>query len=301
MRVGRHRGDAREPEVERRHRGAEPLRPREHEAAEAGVDVAADAALARELGELLDRIDDAVGEARRRADDDRCVAGDRRAGGVDVGAQIVGADRHLDELHAEVAGRLVERGVGGGRRDDLGALDLLLGAGAIPIGLHGQEDALGAARRDHADDLALDVGGRPRVGGREARAEHVGGHRHDLGLELGRARPQVRVQRVLLAGQRVDPAEELDVLGIAVVDGARDEAVAPARRLALVHRLDLRQELGARSTLAREPVVARELVAVGLGVLAQAVDHLLELVLDPIADAGDLLGQPEHLADELGA
>ena len=57
------------------------------------------------------------------------------------------------------------------------------------------------------------------------------GHRDDLGLELRRARPQVDVQRVALRVQRVGPREELDVLGVAVVDGAGRVALLPARAL----------------------------------------------------------------------
>src|SRR5262249_37698302 len=66
VRVGRHRRDAGNPEVERWHVVAEPFGPRQYEAAEARVGVEPDVARARELGEFADRVDHPVREARSR-------------------------------------------------------------------------------------------------------------------------------------------------------------------------------------------------------------------------------------------
>ena len=59
--VGRDLGDARDPEVPRRHRPAEVLEERQHEAADAAVDVAADAPLGGQRRQLLDRVDTPYG------------------------------------------------------------------------------------------------------------------------------------------------------------------------------------------------------------------------------------------------
>ena len=62
--------------------------------------------------QLLDGVDDAVREAGRGAHHHDRVRSSMAAAMAATSARLVGADGHLDELHAEVLRRLVERGVG---------------------------------------------------------------------------------------------------------------------------------------------------------------------------------------------
>src|SRR5262245_52541411 len=80
---------------------------RQQEAADAGVGVKVDSAFGRERREFGNRIDDAVGIVRSRADDERGVVSDHFGGGADIGAQI-GAQWNLLELQAQVFGCLGE-------------------------------------------------------------------------------------------------------------------------------------------------------------------------------------------------
>src|SRR5690606_30227207 len=111
VQVRRHRGDARDPEVPRR----QVVRPPgQHQTADARVDVEVDAARGAARGDVLDRVDGAARVAGC-ADDGE---GDPAARGRDVverGEQVGGVhrtgarvDRHLDEVEAQVGGRLAE-------------------------------------------------------------------------------------------------------------------------------------------------------------------------------------------------
>jgi hypothetical protein len=235
---------------------AEPRGERQQEATQAGVGVEADAALARELRKLLDRVDRAVRIGGRRADDEDRALGDRLRGRGDVGAEVR-PHRDVHGLDAQALRGLVERGVRGLRQHHLRALD----ARAVAVRLDGEHDRLGAAGGDDAADVL-------------AAAEHARGHGDDLCLELRRARPQVDVQRVALRVQLVHAAEELHVLGIAVVDGARRVPVVPLRALLGGHRRELGQHLLARPPLLGQAVERGEAVAVR----AQGGDDLGERV-----------------------
>ena len=67
-------------------------------------------------------------------------------------------------------------------------------------------------------------------------AEHGDRHADDLGLELGRAGPDVGVQRVALRVDGVDLVEEIDVGLIAVVHRPRNETILPAGLLLITER-----------------------------------------------------------------
>ncbi len=75
--------------------------------------------------------------------------------------------------------------------------------------------------------------------------QHVGGHRHDLGFELGGARPHVRMQGIALRVERIDLVEELDVFHVPVIDRARDETILPGFLLVVTHGLHVLQNIGA--------------------------------------------------------
>ena len=115
----------------------------------------------------------------------------------------------------------------------------------VAVGAHGQQDAFGAAGGDRAARS-----GRWRVAG----AKHVRRHRHDFRFILDRAGPQVKVEWVALRVQRIDAVQEVDVIGVAVVDRAGDKAVAPACALARLQRLHFGQHLWPRSPCIRQGV-----------------------------------------------
>jgi hypothetical protein len=72
------------------------------------------------------------------------------------------------------------------------------------------------------------------------------------------------VERVDLRVQRVDLAEEVDVGAVAVVDGARDVAVAPARLFLLLECFDLVQDGRPVAPLFRQAAIGRVVAAIGL-------------------------------------
>jgi hypothetical protein len=257
--VGRHRGHPGDREVEGGHVEAEPPRPRQDEAAQAGVGVEADPALGGDGGQLPDGVDDPVREAGGRADQGHRPAGHGPRHGPDVGPEVR-PHRHPHELDPEVLGRLVEGDVGAGRGDHLGAGGPPPGPapGPVPVGLHGQQDALGPARGDRPHHLA------GRVAAGVAAAEEGGGHGHDLGLELGPARPQVGVQRVDLGGGRVHPVQEGHVVVAAVVHRPRSLPVAPAGPLPARQVLDRGQDLAGAKAALGQPGEAGHLPPVGL-------------------------------------
>ena len=71
------------------------------------------------LGHLGDRVDRAMREGRRRADDDDGVGGDRLSDRVHIRAKVF-IDGNVDGLDVEILAGLVEGGVGGHRHDHLG-------------------------------------------------------------------------------------------------------------------------------------------------------------------------------------
>jgi len=85
-------------------------------------------------------------KAGRRADDHDRVAVDRGADRGDVRAQV-GRCRHAANLEVHQSGRLVEGGMGRVRREDVAAMRMILAPCPRPVatGLHGLDDALGAA------------------------------------------------------------------------------------------------------------------------------------------------------------
>jgi hypothetical protein len=151
-----------------------------------------------------------------------------------------------------------------------------LGPRAIAVGLHRQQDALRAAAADRAADGFIGRG--------LSAAQHVGGHGDDLGLVLGRAGPDVGVQRVALRIQGVDAVQEVDVFGVAVVDRAGDEAVAPARIFLLLECFDLVQDGRPVAPLFRQAAIGRVVAAIGLERRLQRAEHL---VIAPLQAAVD--------------
>src|SRR5690606_917445 len=89
-------------------------------AADAAVDVEEEAALERELADLLDRVDDAVGVARGRGGEEDRVRRDCVADRGDGGAEADRVDGARDGLEGEGTGGLVQGGRGGDGADDLG-------------------------------------------------------------------------------------------------------------------------------------------------------------------------------------
>ena len=127
---------------------------RQHPTADAGVDVAADAALDRQGGDLGDRVDDAVGVGGRRGDDEHGGVVDRRGHGGGVGAQGVGVDVDEHGPHPEELGRLVERRVRRGRDDHARVARV---GRALPGGEHREQDRLGAAGGDRPGEAVRGV------------------------------------------------------------------------------------------------------------------------------------------------
>ncbi len=166
--VGRQRGDARDRQVPRGHRLAEPLPERQEPPAEAGVDVEERPPLVGQCRQLGDGVDDAVGVAGGRADEQRGapVEGIERGRGGLRGEATIGAHRDDHVLHVEVVGGLRERGVGRVGGDQHRLRDPTRPAGVLAGDLHGEEDALGAARGE--------------LPGRLRSTEQVRRHRHDL-------------------------------------------------------------------------------------------------------------------------
>src|SRR6516225_9051694 len=268
VRVGRHRGDARQPEVERRHRVAEPLGPGHDEPPEAGIDVAAGAALGGQRGDLRYRVDHTVRERRRRRHHDCGPLRDGLGHGRQVGLEAL-VHRHPDQRHIEEPGGLVERRVRGHRRDDLRRGDATTGPGEVPVRLHRQQDALGPAGGDRAGNGGAAV--------RVLRPEHVRGHGDDLRLELRGTGPQVGVQRVALRLGRVHAVQECHVLGVAVVDGAGGVPVAPPRLLGRGQAFDQPGHLGTRHALFRKPRIGGQFPPVRLQLPVQGGDQLVWL------------------------
>ncbi len=183
----------------------EPGRVRQHPAADAGVDVAADPARGGEAGERGDVVDHAMGVRRRAADHEHDVVAEPvegGRGGVDVGAEVR-PDRNLHRLDPEVVRRLVEGGVRGGRDDHPRPGDVGVG---VAGGLDREQHRLGAARGDRAD------GGGGGV-------EQAGGEPDQLVLHPEQARERRRVEAVGAGvGRHRRPADPVGLGQPGVVD-----------------------------------------------------------------------------------
>ncbi len=166
----------------------------------------------------------------------------------------------------------------GGRHDHLGFGDPP-GAAPVPVGLHRQEDGLGAARGDAAGHLV----------GNGVPSQQVGGHGHHLGLELGGAGPEVGMERVGLGMEAVHRVEEGDVIGISVIHSSGGVSLPPAALLGVTQRFDIAQDVGTRPSLRRDPHMGRN------------GDVGAELVGDPIEQAGVFGNRGGVAPEEAGA
>ena len=162
MRVCRDGGDAGHAKVETWNLIPEPLAPREDEAAQTAVHVQPDVVLYRDLGKLLDRVDQPMRVVGGRADESHGVLGDVGADPIHVGEPVV-AEWRLQELDPQHVGRLLKGDMRRHRHDDLGFSDSFLGTAAIAVHEHRIDQALGAAERHDAARLLTGVMLRHRV------------------------------------------------------------------------------------------------------------------------------------------
>ena len=278
MGVGRDGSDPRQPEVEGRYRVAQLLGPGEHEPAQAGVGVEADAPLEGQHRELRDGVYDPVGVAGGGAHQHDGVAGDGPAGGFHVGFEVL-VHRDAHRFDAEVVGGLVEGRVGGHGQHHLRSGDALLLPGPVPIGFHRHQDAFGAAGGHRAADLGVGVHLAGGIG-----PQHFGRHRHDLGFVFDGAGPQVGVEGVALGVQGVNLVHKGDVAFIAVIDGSRNVALAPALLLVLVQGLHKLEDGLVGEPFFGEAVVGGGLVPVGLEGRFQLGQHPLVFPLHQPAE-----------------
>ncbi len=121
VRVAGDRSDARDAEVEDRHVVAQLFDPGQDEAAQAAIHVQPELVLQRQVGELADRVDHAVGVDAGGAQQRHRVGRDLRAHGFHIGFEI-GVHRRADDLHAQVMGGFQEGRVDGHRRHHFGVL-----------------------------------------------------------------------------------------------------------------------------------------------------------------------------------
>ena len=153
MEIGRHRRDPVDREVEVGDGVAELSHERRDEAADAGVDVEPEFSLTGQRREIVNGVDDAVRELRRRAGQHDRVRVDRFVHGPDVGAEVA-ADRHPADTHAEKVTGLGEGGMGAVGRDNHRVAHFRAErAYVIARRLDRHEDALGASGGDVAAGL----------------------------------------------------------------------------------------------------------------------------------------------------
>jgi hypothetical protein len=265
VRVGRDRGDARHAEVPGRHLVAEALDPGEQPAAEAAVDVHADAARLRELGDLLDGVDEAVRVVAGAADHgDRLVVDEvGHRGDVDDVSLGQGRMPHLD-VHPTRT--LVERHMRGHRHDDVRLRDAPLRPCVLPIGVQGRHETLRAAAGDDPDPCAV---------------EQVRRHGDDLALELGGARVHVALQHVGVRVEVEDLTEEVVVGVVAGVETARDGAFVAEGVLALRHLAEIGEDRRVIYRLGRYAAVRRRRLPVRVKISENLRETVFRHLLHP--------------------
>ena len=118
-------------------------------------------------------------------------------------------------------------------------------------------------------------------------AQHVRGHRHDLGLEFGGAGPHVRVEGIALRVERVDLVEKLDVTLVAVIDRAGDEAVLPGFLLVVAHGLHVAENVRAGASRFGDLCERGEFTLVRFDRTFQSVHHAVIFFFDSLTDTGD--------------
>ncbi len=192
-------------------------------AANAGVHMQPEAMFARDLVERVDRIDEAIGEAGRGADQHERVVVDGGGHPAWVGAVVL-ADVDARDFQAEGVRRLVEGGMGRPRRDNP-ASGPPLGACAVARRLHRHEDAFGAA----AGHAARTFGGAEKIAGE---ADHLPLHPLQAWEGLGRE-PVFRHEHAI--GFAAD-ATHL-VARVEDVDGGLQAAPVGVRRRVIAHLL----------------------------------------------------------------
>ena len=183
------------------------------EAAEAAVDVEADAALEGDVGEVADGVDGAVAVVAGRAHQRHRLVVDVIAHPVDVDLRRGLVDRRPAQLHAEEVAGLVERRVGGLGLDQVRARHSAGLRPVLPVRQDGVHDAPRPARGDQPAGVV--TGGRGVLAAVQAQ-----GHRDDLGLELGRARAHVPLEHVHVGEQAEGLVHEAVVLVVAAVHRA---------------------------------------------------------------------------------
>jgi hypothetical protein len=241
VQVDRDAGHAVDGEGPRRHPATEPGGVRQHPAADAGVDVAPHPRSRGDGGDRGHVVDDPVGVRRRRRDDEDGPLVERSGHRGRVGTEVV---THLDGngFHPEVVGGLVERRVRRRRDDHPRPADLRT---RVPGGLHSEEDGLGPAAGDGADDAVRGL-------------EEVRGEADQLVLHLHQRRERGRVQAVGVGvGSHRLPGHRVHVGAAAVVDVGQ-RAPALRRQVAGLQRAEPGEHVGHRSppgTVSERPVV----------------------------------------------
>mmetsp|Transcript_10387 Transcript_10387/g.29675 ORF Transcript_10387/g.29675 Transcript_10387/m.29675 type:complete len:244 (+) Transcript_10387:1130-1861(+) len=108
-----------------------------------------------------------------------------------------------------------------GASDELWVKDALRSSRVVSVGFNGEDNRLRATRRDASAD--------PLV----ACVHEVRNPLHNFGLVLDRGGPDVWVERVADGVRRVGLVQQLEVLGLAMVDSARHKALLPLHVLLL--------------------------------------------------------------------
>ena len=200
------------------------LAEREDEAAEAAVDVEADAALEGDVGQVADGVDGAVAVVAGRADQGDRLLVDVVPHPVHVHLGGHRVDGGAPQFHAEEMAGLVEGRVRRLGLDDVGAGDAPGLRRVFAVGEDRMQDAPRPAGGDQAARVA--------PGGRRGLAVVQGqGHGDDLGLELGGARAHVALQHVHVGEEAERFVHEVIVVVVAAVHGARALAGLPERVL----------------------------------------------------------------------
>ena len=222
----------------------------------------ADPARARQLGHLLDRVDEAVRVVAGAAHEGDRLVVDEVGHGRHVRDVPVG-ERRVPHLDVHPVRALVEGAVRRHRHHQVGPGDATLRARLLAIRVERGHQALRAAAGDDAD-------ARP--------VQEVGRHRDDLALELGGARVHVALQDVGVGVEVEDLAEEVVVGVVARVEAARDGALVAEGVLGVRHLGDLLEDRGAVDGLFRHSPVrlgrAPVRVEIAEDLLESGVAHL---------------------------